>query len=368
MTPTISFRKSWLVGLVAVTCVNGAAVNLQGRDDAPAPSNEEKCKMPWGQGDADQDKTTWTNSGAEDFLSNFLHDKGNLHWSRDLLTQTVAKGSQGGTQFSCIDIDSTTCGPPQDCLTYEPVEAFFVHTQMANLFAALQKLQTRHIKDAVSAISSDIHQIVDAFGTVQDDGSAAVFKALLGTIGSLTGINSAIGTAGTFKGAAFAGNALSLFSTIVGFGTGLDEAPESAEAVQGKITDKYGQMFTMAMGQINETVKVIFGDKEPKYKRKDVLGLDDAVAKMDFNAVHKYFQDGVWLDPEVFNVAVDIYADNTKAKMVRNIKIIIRNMETNLLQLELCLIQAMKDNQQPYYMSIQAVRTQTLSLLCQRQC
>lgn len=327
--PRSTPRKSWLakglVGLMALNTVTAAAVNLHARQDdgtgqeQPQPtglSREDKCKLPWGRASPDEDKSTWVDSGAEKFLSDFLDGHGPLSWSRDLLTQTGAGGSQGGTQYSCIDIDSTTCGPPDDCLTYEPVEAFFVHTQMSNLFAALQKLQTRHIKDAVVAISSDIHQIVETFGVVKDDGSAAVLKGLLAVVGSLSGAAGAAGGAGS-AGAPFAGAALSLFSAAVGYGS--PDPAKTAEAVQGEITDKYGQMFALAMGQINETVKVIFGGKEaslPNFKRRFVVDLDQNLRDIQKDSIHQYFQDGVWLDPEAFNDAIDIYADNTKAKMV----------------------------------------------------
>lgn len=273
--------------------------------------------MSWNKGDGAQDRATWIDSGADGFLSNFLETKGVLNWARDLLTQTGAKGTQGGTQYICVDIDRTKCGPPQDCLDYQPVEAWYIHIQMNNLFTSLQKLQSLHIKDAVSAMESDMHDIANTFGVVQNDGSKEVFNALLGVVGSLTGIAGGIGAAG---GAAIplAGNMLSTFSGVVGYAK--EREPTTPEAVQGAITDTYGQMFVQAMSNINETVKVIFGDKVaeiPSLKRKVVVGTGDAIAQFQIDAVRKYFQDGLWLDDNTANKVIDLYAKNTQKKMVR---------------------------------------------------
>lgn len=312
--PQSTKRKSLLatvtVGLVALTCVNAAALKFE--PNLPNLSDEEKCKLPWGKGDISQDRETWTKSGAGLFLGRFLDANGTLNWSRDLLTQTVAKGTQGGTQYSCTDIDSTTCGPPDDCLTYKPVEAWLVHTQMSNLFSALHELQERHIKNAISAISSDIHKIVQTFGVVKDDGSDAVFKALLAVIGSLTGIVGTIGATGN-EAAPFVGPVLGIFSAVVGYGTG--NSPKTAEAIQGEITYTYGQMFTLAMGQINGTVKKIFGetaDQPPITKRL----YDPEHHPTASGAVYHYFKDAMWLDPQAYGSVIDLYSNNTNTKMV----------------------------------------------------
>lgn len=311
-------QKSWLtaslVGLAALSCVNGAAVDRHPRlvkTDTGNIPNEVKCKMPFNHRNQVDDKAAWVDSGAGSFLSRFLKEHGVEDWSSDLLAQTAFKGSQGGSSDSCTDVTLPTCGSPHGCLTYEPVEAFFIHQQISNLFAAMQKLRTRHTEAAVSAISYQIHDIVENFGVVRDDGSAAIFKALLAVVGSLTGVAGAVGASGSAS-APFVGTALGLFSTVVGFGS--PGTPKSAEAVQGEITATYGKMFESAMDQINGTVRTIFGAPTGKKRLFDpTVGLRPLV---DEERVHMYFKDGIWLDSLLIGDVVETYGKNTEKKMV----------------------------------------------------
>ena len=68
-----------------------------------------------------------------------------------------------------------------------------VLTQMSNLFSDMMKLQTRHTEKAVGFISDKVHDIVQNFCIVKDDGSDVIFKALLAVTNSLTGITGTLG-------------------------------------------------------------------------------------------------------------------------------------------------------------------------------
>lgn len=332
MACSISSRKSWLasglLGLLTATRVSGAAISLNARDDGDdgpffglppdlLPDDKGVCLMPWGRGDELEDRTTWIQSGASVYLRNYLDDHGVLNWSRDLLTLTSAKGSQGGTQFSCVDIDKSKCGPPQDCLNYEPVEAFYIHVQMNNLFTALQKLQSLHIKDSVSAIASDMYDIANSFGVVQDSGSKEIFNALLGVVGSLTGISGSIGAVAGGPAVGIANGMLGSLSAVVGYAK--ESSPKTAEAVQGAITNSYGKMFVQAMSQINDTVKVIYGENSGEsfgFNRKRFKPAGEGIAQVRADYVYNFFQDGFWLDDSLSNSVINAYAKNTQTKMV----------------------------------------------------
>ena len=280
---------------------------------SPKLTDAEVCEMSAGNGDTTADRNTWNASGAALLLQTFLTTNGIEKWSHNFLVEYGAMGKQNSTPFSCTDVQSGICGPADDCVTYEPAEAYFVHMQMANLFQAMKKLQTQYMVNALSAISTGIHDIVGTFGVVKDDGSASIFNVLLGIAGSLSGMAGLVNSgAGVPKGVGMVKDALSLFVSVVNAGRNSVQ-PKTAADVQGEITATYGNMFTSLMGNVNETTEFIFGAPGAKAKR-DI----NVWSVLQTSRIYYYFQDALWLDTDVTNHAMDIYSQNMGNRMVRS--------------------------------------------------
>ena len=286
-------------------------------------SDSEICEMRFNHGNTDEDEKTWNDSGAKDVLEQFLKVNGVKDWSNNFLTKYAADGEQGGTQYDCTSMWKTTCGPAAECHSYKPVSAFFVHTQMSNLFAAFQMLYSRLVYDAVAAISTDIHEIVKQWGTPPKSQNDEILSGFLSALSSLTGIGSVAESAGVEKGLGPFGAPISVFSAVIGGIQSTESEPADPADLEREIQDAYGQMFKTAVKNINSTVDNIFMGY-PKNKREErrasaseIVGIvKGKINDVEASTISSFFDNGKWLDNEITNKAMEIYAKNMENKMV----------------------------------------------------
>ena len=324
---------------------------------APKHTNKGKsdadiCKMPFNHNNADQDKTTWNDSGAQDLLTTFLKEKGTKDWANNFLTKYAAGGTQGGTQYDCTSMWKSSCGPPADCLTYKPGSAFFVHTQMANLFGAFQTLYNRLVYDAVAAISTDIHQIVKEWGTPPKNQNDDIFQGLITALYTLAGIGATAETLGAGALAGDIGGPITIMAQVVG-GIHMTDQPADPAALEAEIEDAYGQMFKSSVSSINSTVENIFNGFESKGKRQitgpTIPNPGEITNIVEENAIAGYFKDGKWLDNEINDAAINVYAKNMENKMVSTTLVFINKWLMCYVQKELALVQALKSGNKKGY-------------------
>lgn len=123
--------------------------------------------------------STWDESGADDYLSEYLEEHGVEGWADKILSDSIAGGSPGGQTFDCETIGSGSCSLPEDRAqdTYDPCEALYIQTSIANLNIAFDSILTEIDGDALEALGSTTKDVEEIFG---DSGTDGIWPILIG--------------------------------------------------------------------------------------------------------------------------------------------------------------------------------------------
>lgn len=256
-------------------------------------------------------QNTWEKSGAADHLNKYFKTHGTDGWSTNYLYDIL------GTQHDCGDIFSTTCTPPtSQCSTYDPNEAFFVHQQIANLHSGMFKWWSMMVNDSVSALGSDITDIVDMYGTPSED-PVTTLNMLVGLFTSLAGIAGTIGDAVPGTTAAGLGkfvNPMTLIAGVIAITAtnDLNEPTIDPEDLEKNLKKSYSQMFSAISDRARSTLEATLNGKPLSGEMLERAG----VASMQEYIQHQ-FADGAWLSSELIGDLVDAMAQNVFQKFVR---------------------------------------------------
>ncbi|KAF4854053.1 hypothetical protein CGCSCA4_v001725 [Colletotrichum siamense] len=253
-------------------------------------------------------QNTWEKSGAADHLNKYFKTHGTDGWSTNYLYDIL------GTQHDCGDIFSTTCTPPtSQCSTYDPNEAFFVHQQIANLHSGMFKWWGMMVNDSVSALGSDITDIVDTYGTPSED-PVTTLNMLVGLFTSLAGIAGTIGDAVPGTTAAGLGkfvNPMTLIAGVIAITAtnDLNEPTIDPEDLEKNLKKSYSQMFSAISDRARSTLEATLNGKPLSGEMLERAG----VASMQEYIQHQ-FADGAWLSSELIGDLVDAMAQNVFQK------------------------------------------------------
>lgn len=138
-------------------------------------------------------RNTWLYSGAADYLDNFLDQKDLDDWVLSFFETVINGGnSPGGSVYDCHDITGTCAIPTNDCNTYAPNQAFYIHLSLANLFNFYQELYQDITNSAVVQFLETINDISDTFKKPEDPLSE-LYSILGGSLSTVSGLAVFIG-------------------------------------------------------------------------------------------------------------------------------------------------------------------------------
>jgi hypothetical protein len=294
-----------------------AATDVPIRNVVPDLTPEEKCALPFNAEDPAVSKDTWENSGARNFLIDFLFDTGVEDWVDNLFQTTIAHGTQGGSTYDCTGFPGGTCDSPghNACLDYNPPEMFFVHISIANLYNSLVTIHEKMQDAMIVDLALKIKNVVDIFGPPPEDDSTSDF------------LTSALSGAAAFAGPAAAplGGVVSLLGMVSSVASS-DPTPVEWES---ELEKSLGEFYDGFSDNLDSTVNAVFGG--------DFDGLDidiknpfyawaDAVASI-FGKIHGHplktilwildqFEDGIMLDHKLIDPALQAWSDATAHMIV----------------------------------------------------
>lgn len=226
--------------------------------------------------------TTWSVSGAEKWLGEFLNELPDLtSWTLAFFNKTT-----GGANFDCGDLAGTTCGSPYRCITYDPPEAFFVHQQISQLYSTYKTFVTDIINNSPTEIGKTIDDISSTFAP-PDTTSALLLSILGGILGTMTGFGTFIGDAGPESSLGVLADGLGAISSLasdaaLGLGAPTNDPTENLESI-------YGTIIGELIGAMNATLERLFNTQP-----------HDPIVTVSY--IEGFFKDGAFINPGLTDV------------------------------------------------------------------
>ncbi|KAJ3462338.1 hypothetical protein MRS44_007124 [Fusarium solani] len=218
---------------------------------------KEICSLKFDTDDPKTLTSRWIQSGAATWFLNFLNERGAGNWTDKFFMKVM---DQNTLNYDCTEILSDHCDGPKDknCSTYIPPPSYYVHLQIGNLHAAIDQLWGRMVTNGISNLASRIKDVVDTYGTPPESKNALILNMFVGVLTSLADFS------GIFAQASAADGAVKRISP---------------EDLNHSLEKAYGTMFIAVMGQLNETLKTVFGGRLPEGWSKDYISPEDYVIK-----------------------------------------------------------------------------------------
>lgn len=180
-TPELTFATKIIPGNFETATATQTSSETSKPEEEEEEEEEEEdsavCSLPFKT--EDEAKDSWKESGAADFLSEYLDDNGIEDWGNNMLTDTV-QGGLMGTTFDCANIEGLqSCGLPEDrkCETYDPPEAYLLHISLANMMAMYHNIYETLVEEQLNVIEDKSKEIEEAFGEPEIEG---IFPILIG--------------------------------------------------------------------------------------------------------------------------------------------------------------------------------------------
>lgn len=261
----------------------------------PNLSPEEKCGLPFNDGDAEVSKDTWVNSGAQKFLKEYLEENGVENWIDNLFKDTIAGGEQGGSTYDCTNFPAEgSCTSPghEHCLDYDPPEMFFVHLSIANLHGSFVRIHEDMQDAMIINLASEIKTITDTFGPPPSEDSL-IFSMLIGVFVAVSAF------AGPF--AAFAAPATAVVGGL-NVAAAVAESDEELEPIdfEDDLEQSLGEFYKGYAGTLKDTIRGIFGGDFSGFEGYN----EDPV-----EFIMGQFADGKMLDHTLVNPIMDEYIE-----------------------------------------------------------
>ncbi|KAE9373753.1 glycoside hydrolase family 71 protein [Stipitochalara longipes BDJ] len=229
---------------------------------------------------------TWTASGAGTYLSTFLTKKGADGWLLNFFETVVNCGdSPGGSTFDCHDIKASSCAVPNDCTTYCPPEAFFIHESVSNLFHVYQSFYQSITNQAVIQLSSTINNISDTFAP-PDTSLAELFSIVGGVLTTVAGVSTFIGDFDLDTVGAV-GDGVAVFAAMFA-DTAIGGGSQSSETE--RLDEILGSTLESVFSSVNSTINKVFAPTAGNGNQK---------------FIESFFLDGAFVDSQITDNLVD---------------------------------------------------------------
>lgn len=259
--------------------------------ETPLPT---ECKLSFETQEEGED--AWEDSGAGDFLSDYLDDNGLEGWANDFLKDTVS-GGLGGATFDCENIEETSsCNLPgeRSCGTYDPPEAYYVHISLANLNSMFHVLYLSLMEREQDELVSKAADIEEIYGEPETEG---IYPLMIGAF---------------VMGAAMAGPFWIGGATLTGFVGVLNVAAgmaEQADDVTESLEKTIKGTFTNIRDSLKKTAEAISSG--------DFDDLDDVDDTTEF--ILDAFKDGQMMVVDEKNEKKDDYLESFTKYLVSSL-------------------------------------------------
>ncbi|EEU34917.1 uncharacterized protein NECHADRAFT_79819 [Fusarium vanettenii 77-13-4] len=275
----------------------------------PDSLTNEICSLKFDTDDPKTLTSRWIQSGAATWFLNFLNERGAGNWTDKFFMKVMG---QNTLNFDCLEILTSSCDGPKgrNCTDYIPPPSYYVHLQMGNLHAAIDQLWGQMVTKGIENLSKRIDNLVKEYGTPPESKNSLILNMFVGVLTSLAGMSGHISDISPGSTLGKFANPLTIFSGIFAQASAADGAVKrvSPEDLKDSLENVYGTMFIAVMGQLNETLKTVFGGRLPEGWSEDDIRPEDYV--------WMHFAKGEWLNYHLKDQAVNLYAENTQQRFI----------------------------------------------------